>query len=185
MVKLIIGIAGTIGAGKDTAADHLKKKYNFQGFTIGDLIREEAKELGIEETRDNLQSLSKERTDKFGEDYWIKKAADRTKQMNIDFAIINGIRRPVDVIIPRQAFGDKFKCIFVDADIKIRFERLKARKRFDDPKNIEDFSEQEKREWKQFDYAKTKELADFVVTNDAGVEELYKKLEELMKKLGF
>jgi dephospho-CoA kinase len=182
-MKLIIGLAGTIGAGKDTAWDFLKEKYKFKEIIMGDLVREEAKEFGIEENRENLQSLAKEKTDKFGEDYWIHKAVKKLEKMDAERAIINGVRRPLDVLIPRQEFGDKFKAIFVDADVKIRFERLKARKRPGDPKNLDEFVTQEKNEWKQFDFEKTKSMSDYLINNDKGLKELHKQLTDLMKKL--
>ncbi len=183
MVKLVIGIAGTIGAGKDSVADYLKDEYDFLEISIGDSIREEARELGMKETRENLQGLAEERISKFGEDYWIKKTADEVKKTGADFAVISGVRRPLDVIISRQTFGNKFKCIFVDADIRIRFERLKARKRASDPKNLDEFIEQEKNEQKQFNFEETRELADYAVNNDGSMEDLKKQLDMLMKKV--
>ena len=36
----VIGFAGTNGAGKDTVADYVAKKYGYKKITMGDIIRE-------------------------------------------------------------------------------------------------------------------------------------------------
>ncbi|MCX6774873.1 MAG: AAA family ATPase [DPANN group archaeon] len=183
MVKLVLGLTGTIGAGKDVVSEHLKKKYNFKEIGMGDLTREELKTTSLPENRENLQALSKERTDKFGQDYWIKKAARRVELMNANFVIMNGLRRPIDITIPKKEFGNKFKLILVDADSEIRFERLKSRNRPGDPKTLEEFKKQENAEHKLFDFDTTAKMADFVLKNEAGLEILYAEVDKMMKSL--
>jgi dephospho-CoA kinase len=183
MVKLVLGLTGTIGAGKDVVSEHLKEKYNFKEIGTGDLNREELKATNLPENRENLQALSKERTDKFGQDYWIKKAVERVKSMKADFVIMNGLRRPIDVTVPKKEFGNKFKLILVDADSKIRFERLKTRNRPGDPKTLEEFKKQENAEHKLFDFDTTAKMADFVLKNEAGLDILYAEVDKMMKSL--
>jgi len=45
----MIGFAGTNGAGKDTVADQVVKKYGYKKITIGDIIRERLKAEGVTE----------------------------------------------------------------------------------------------------------------------------------------
>ena len=183
MVKLVLGLTGTIGAGKDVVSEHLKQKYKFKEIHMGDLTREELKEAGLEENRENLQALSKERTDKFGQDYWSKKAAKRVESLKTDLVIINGVRRPIDVTVPKKEFGNKYKLLLIDADPKIRFERLKLRNRPGDPKTLEEFKKQEAAEHKIFDFEGTKRLVDFTIKNEAGLDILYAEVDKLMKGL--
>jgi hypothetical protein len=50
---------------------------------------------------------------------------------------------PDRLLIQLQIFHLKFKLILVDANPKIRFERLKSRNRPGDPKTLEEFKKQE------------------------------------------
>lgn len=51
--KLIIGIVGTAGSGKDTLAEYLQKK-GFIYTSLSDRIREECDRLNLSRDRDNL-----------------------------------------------------------------------------------------------------------------------------------
>jgi len=88
----VIGIVGKIGSGKDTAAEYLNKKYSFKSVNIGDLVRKEAKNKKLVPTRINLTRVSKEFTDKFGKDYWSKRAIKKIKSFKGSKFVITGIR---------------------------------------------------------------------------------------------
>jgi len=184
MVKLILGVGGTIGAGKDVCTDYLKQKYKFTVLEMGDLVREELKQSNMSETRENLQFLAKKRTDEFGIGFWTRKAVKKAEGIKADYVAINGIRRPVDVTLPKKVFGDKFKLLFVDADVAVRFKRLKERKRPGDPKTLSEFKKQEQNEWKIFDFERTMKLADFTIKNEtSSMEDFHKQIDEVMAKL--
>jgi dephospho-CoA kinase len=184
MVKLILGVGGTIGAGKDVCTDHLKSKHGFVVIEMGDLVREEAKQNNMSETRENLQFLTKKQTDEFGIGYWTRKAIKKVEELKADHVAINGVRRPVDVTLPKKVFRDKFKLLFVDADVAVRFKRLKERKRPGDPKTLAEFKKQEQNEWKIFDFEKTMKLADFTIKNEtASMEDFYRQIDEVIFKL--
>jgi dephospho-CoA kinase len=186
MVKLVLGVGGTIGAGKDVCTDYLKQKYKFTVLEMGDLVREELKQSNMSETRENLQFLAKKRTDEFGIGFWTRKAVKKAEDLGIkaDYVAINGVRRPVDATLPKKVFGDKFKLLFVDADVAVRFKRLKERKRPGDPKTLSEFKKQEQNEWKIFDFERTMKLADFTIKNEtSSVEDFHKQIDEVMAKL--
>jgi len=184
MVKLILGVAGTIGAGKDVCTDHLKSKHGFVVITIGDLTREELKQIGMDETRENLDFLQKKRVDEFGIGYWTRKAIKKVQETKSDRIAINGVRRPVDVTLQKKVFGDKFKLLLVDADVQIRYKRLKERKRPGDPKTLSEFKKQEQAQWKLFDFEKTMKFADFTIKNEtASMEDFYRQIDEVIFKL--
>ncbi|MFH0868726.1 MAG: AAA family ATPase [archaeon] len=181
-VKMIIGVTGTIGAGKDTVTDYLRDKYGFTVVSMGDIVREELKSTGMQENRENLQFIAKKRTDEFGNGYWARKCAAKIQQLGKEKTAVTGVRRPMDVSIPKKVFGNIYKLIFVDADVELRFKRLKSRKRVGDPKTLAEFKKQELAEWKLFDYEKTAKMADFTVKNEGALEELQKQVDEILKK---
>jgi len=183
MVKLVIGVGGTIGAGKDFCTDYLKKKYSFEVIEMGNLTREEAKQAGFAETRENLEFITKKRTDEFGIGYWARKAVQKAQVIKSDFIAINGVRRPIDVTLPKKVFGDKYHVIFIDADVEVRFKRLKARKRPGDPKTLAEFKKQEHSEWRLFDFENAMKKADVIIKNDTdNSEDFYKQIDAVISK---
>ena len=59
--KVVIGLTGTIGSGKDIIAKYLVDKHGFQMVGMGDTVREEADRQGLEKTREkDREKLIKE-----------------------------------------------------------------------------------------------------------------------------
>jgi len=174
----IIGITGLIGAGKDEVANYMAKKYGYVILNMGDMFREIAEKEGLELTRDTFQNLRI----KYGNFFIAEEVVKGVKQGKHKKIIIAGIRRSEDVTIPKQAFPD-MKLIVVEADKKVRFERLKDRARENDPETFEEFERQMKREYDIYDFDKTFSMADFVIENNGSFEELFKKTEDIMKRI--
>jgi len=53
-MAVIIGITGTLGAGKGQAASYLVKKHKFKHYSVRELIVKEIKKRGLKVNRDNL-----------------------------------------------------------------------------------------------------------------------------------
>jgi dephospho-CoA kinase len=182
-IRFVLGLIGTIGAGKDTVADYLMKKYGFTSVSTGDLSREELRSRGIVENRENTQAVSKEMSDRYGLDYWPKKVAEKIKALKPELAMFNGVRRAIDVETMRNAFGDRFKLLLIDADANIRLERMKSRNRPGDPQTLEEFLTQEKNEFALFGTDRTIAMADYKIKNESDLETLYAEVDKLMKEL--
>ena len=54
---MILGVTGPLCAGTDSFGEILKKEKGFLWFSYSDVLRQEAKSLGIELTRKNLQDI--------------------------------------------------------------------------------------------------------------------------------
>jgi dephospho-CoA kinase len=181
----IIGIAATIGAGKNTACSYIMKKYGYQMIVMGDLVREAARELGLKPNRENLQKVQKIYTDKHGLDYWARETIKKIRKEGWEKVLINGIRRPEDAKVPKEEFGKDFVLILIDATPEIRFARLKKRARIGDPKTWEEFERQEMNEWKLFRFKRMLSYVDYRVENNGTLEELYERIDELIRRIGF
>ncbi len=55
---IIIGITGTLGAGKGTVVDYLKEKYGFVHFSVREFLRGEVLKRGMEPNRDSFTSVA-------------------------------------------------------------------------------------------------------------------------------
>jgi dephospho-CoA kinase len=178
---MIVGVVGPIGAGKDTIADYLAKKYKFYVVSYRDIVKEAVEKEGLEPDRHNMQKVSRMYRDKYGEDVFANMVLEKAKRMKGN-VLLKEMRTVADINIPKKHFGSGLVVIAVDAKSKLRFERLKKRGRIGDPKDFKEFMRNEETE-KNFGYYEGMKLADFTVRNDGSVEELYKKLDKIMEKI--
>lgn len=176
---MIIGLSGTLAAGKDTVAEYLVEREGFNHISLSAVLRKVAGEKGIEITMENLTKFGNSLKTEYSADYLVNRA-----KKEIDFSkniVVSSIRQPEEIENLKK-YKD-FYMIFVDADIKIRFDRLVKRGREGDVGDFEKFKDQEK---KQFDgqsggmnLGKCRELADYVIMNNGtmkGFEDEIKKI---------
>ena len=65
--KIIIGITGTLGAGKGTIVDYLVKKYRFNHFSAReDVINKEIEKRSLPITRDNMVLVANDLRKNYG-----------------------------------------------------------------------------------------------------------------------
>jgi len=180
---LVIGLAGTIGAGKDVVSRYLSEKYGFKVFRIGDVARDIAEERGLENTRKVLQDIAEEMFKKKGNTYFIEQVVKKIKESDdSDKFIINGVRAPHDAEVPRKAFGKKFVLLLVDALPELRFKRMKKRRRVGFSKTVGEFKKEEDREEELFNFKKTFSKEHETLHNNTSLEELYAQVDMVVKK---
>jgi dephospho-CoA kinase len=175
---MIIGLTGTNGAGKGTIAEHLVKK-GFSYYSLSDIIREEAEKRGLEKNRDVLIRLGNELRQAEGEGVLAKKVLRKIKGNSI----VDSIRNPAEIAELKKA--GNFILIAVDAKIELRYERIAKRKRPEDKVSFEEFRAQEEAELaagkgKQ-QIKKCMELADYRIVNNGTLQELWKKVDKILR----
>lgn len=170
---MIIGLTGENCAGKSTVADYLKKK-GFYYYSLSDIIREEVKAEGKAVTRENLIMKGNDLRAQFGPGILAQKVAQRV-QADRNY-VIDSIRNPAEVDVLRKL--GRFFMFYITAPPEVRFERVRARDREEDPRTFEAFLDIEKLEMENAEKTKqnlkqTFALADKTIINDAGFSELY------------
>jgi dephospho-CoA kinase len=179
---MIIGLTGKNASGKGEVANYLMKN-GFSYFSLSDIIREEAKRKGIEETRTNLIEIGNNLRKKHGCGVLAKLANRQLK----DECIIDSIRNPAEIVELRKS--SDFVLIGVDAPIDIRFERARRRGRNENALTLEEFKEMEEREnlknssdklWNNR-LDECVRMADSTIINDGSISELHKKVDEVLK----
>ena len=178
---MIIGLTGTICSGKGTVADYLKEK-GFQYFSYSGLIREEAKKLGLSDTRESLQQLANDLRKKKGEGILSINILERKSS---DVFIADGIRNTEEV----RVLGKEkdFFLIGIDAPQKLRFKRLLTRNRPGDPTTFEEFKRIDETENKGIasgqEINECLKMADFLITNDGTLEAVKDNVDQILSEI--
>lgn len=180
MEKRIFGIAGEPGAGKDTVKEYLVSRYGAESLGFSLVLGDVLKRLGLELCRANYASLAEALRGAFGENILSKVLVSDAERMSAPFIVIDGIRKFGELDELRKLRN--FRFIFVETDLRIRYERIKIRgiKADDTSKTFEDFVRDHEhaadREVKDL-----KEKADIVIENDGTLEDLRLRIDALMQ----
>ncbi|MBN1282666.1 MAG: AAA family ATPase [Proteobacteria bacterium] len=180
---MIIGLTGRNCSGKGEVAGFLKES-GYEYHSLSDILREELAARGKKVTREALIAIGNEMRQAHG----AGALAERTlaKLSPEAHAIVDSIRNPVEVEVLRRRRD--FRLVSVEADPRVRFERMKGRGRESDPATFEQFLEYEARESRTPDPTTqqldlTAELADAVIRNDGTVEDLKGEIRRTMKSM--
>ncbi len=179
MQKIILGIAGEIASGKGTVAEYLKKKHNASSYRFSTILRDILDRLHLEQSRKNMQNLSTSLRESFGEDALAKVMAEDVKEEQNNLIIIDGVRRLDDIKYLREI--PEFKLIYIDADIKKRYERILKRRENPDDKNktFEEF-EREHQSESELQIKDLKNHADVVIDNNGDWDDLYAQVDKII-----
>jgi len=177
---MIIGLTGKNGAGKTKVVDYLKSK-GFETFSLSDILRKEVRKKGLAEERENLIKIGNELREKYGPGILAKLALDKTKRK--DKIAIDSIRNPYEIEELKKSID--FILIGIDAPIELRYIRIIDRKRVGENISLEQFIEIEEKEnsedGKKQQLNKCLKLADKIIENTGTVEELYQKIDFVLK----
>lgn len=180
----IIGITGTLGAGKGTIVDYLINHYGYKHYSVRGYLIEEAKRRNMEVNRDTMVVIANGLREKNGPSYITDELYKQAEAAGGN-AIIESIRTPGEVESLRK--NEHFLLFAVDADPKIRYERIINRNSETDHVTFETFIENEQREMSSTDPAhqnigRCMQMADFVFQNDQDFNALYKQIEEAISR---
>jgi len=184
----VVGLTGTIGAGKNAVRQILQKHFNCYTVLLSSIITTEAQKKRSEFSRKTLQDLGNELRKRYGSEILAKLAVEYL-QKDKELVVIDGIRNPGEVEYLRRKFGRDFVLIGVDAPLELRFERVVKRGNPSDPKTLEEFILIDKRDQGENEpeygqqVKRCMEAADFLVVNDGTLEKLEKNVLEIMSKV--
>jgi dephospho-CoA kinase len=184
--SIVFGLTGKNASGKGTVAEILKKK-NFTYHSLSDSLRDELKSLKKEETRENLIDIGNKLRQKGGPGVLADKLIPKLNSENNH--IVDSIRNPLEVIsLRKETLLRRFFLISVDANSKLRYDRLCSRGRIGDTDSWEKFVEQEKKEENNDDpnkqqLSRTMEMADYSIDNSGTLEELEAQVNRIISSL--
>jgi dephospho-CoA kinase len=124
--RLVIGIAGRIGAGKTSAGEYLSSQYGFQYLRYSLVLSEwlakgprgnaRLQEIGWEVMAKGMQAELNRRL---------------LAQVKPDASFaVDGLRHPLDYETLRRCYASSFHLLFIDAPQRVRWNRKKSRAKY-------------------------------------------------------
>jgi dephospho-CoA kinase len=182
---IIIGITGTLGAGKGTVVEYLVEKKGFDHYSVRAFLLNEIRRRGIPENRDSMVVVANELRAQHGPSYVTDQLYQQAALVGKN-CIIESIRTPGEI----DSLRDKgsFFLFAVDADPPLRYHRIVERSSETDKITYGTFLENEDREMNATDPNKQNlraciRQADFVFTNDGSKEELFSEVEKTLLQI--
>ena len=119
----VIGLSGRNCSGKDTLAEYLVKNFGYTHVSTGDILRAEAMKLYGNIERETLQKVAPAYKAAHGAGVFVELALKQPRPV-----VISGIRSMGELKAVKKVRGGGL-IVFVDADPKLRYERMKKRAR--------------------------------------------------------
>ncbi|TSD06176.1 MAG: dephospho-CoA kinase [Parcubacteria group bacterium Greene0714_7] len=179
---MILGITGTIGAGKGTVATYLEEK-GFRHISVSAFLENEALRRGLVPTRIVCREIANE-----------YRAKHSTALVGAVLGEINSVKENVvveslhsvpEVLYIRNLGG---KVLSVDAPLSVRYERIQRRGEEKDAVSFDDFLKEQNRQMvsENRDENNLKEaiaMADFHIDNAEISEGLFMQIDDILQKI--
>lgn len=185
---IVIGVTGTLGAGKGTVVEYLQGRYNIESFSMRAMIAKCAYDhYGVMiKNRDDLRVNGNRLRKEFGPDILVRTAADCAEgKKDCPIVTIESIRCVGEAAHLVERFGNLFLFLAVDAEQKERFKRITSRGDATDKVTFEEFCRQESAElvgassWEQ-NLMECAARANHVIHNNGSEKDLYTAVDKFL-----
>jgi dephospho-CoA kinase len=181
-MKIILGTAGEIASGKETVAQYIIKKYGGSLYRFSDPLRDILIRMHLDSDRQNYHKISMALRKYFGQDALSHVIYNDIKKSKEKIIVLDGIRRKSDMKYLKDITG--FKLIFIEADIKKRFKRLRSRreKADDQKKSLASFKKEHESEV-EINIRKLKKIANFIIDNNHSHPQLFSAIDAVLANI--
>ncbi len=175
---MIIGITGTLGAGKGTVVEYLVTTRGFKHFSVRDFLNAEIDKRGLEHNRDTMLEVANDLRATHGPGYIAEQLLAQAKEYLGD-AVVESIRSLGEATYLKQNGALLWA---VDADMNSRYERITKRMSETDKVSLDKFKTDEAAEFANSDtnkpnIQKVMQMSDTILYNDTTPEELFVQVE--------
>jgi len=182
---IIIGLTGTLGAGKGTIVEMLARQHSFVHFSVRSYLTEMLLNENKEINRDSMTLIANELRAAHSPSYIIEQLFEKAAISGKN-CIIESIRTPGEVEALRKK--ERFFLIAVDATPKTRYQRIRNRNSETDQISYEVFLENELREMNNSDpnhqnLSRCIAMADYLLKNDGDLNQLEDQLQSVVANI--
>lgn len=178
-MKIVIGIIGGAGAGKDVAGEFISQLLAIPKYEISQTIKYLAIKEGIDPIRKNLILYGAKLSRQYGFDYLAKVLLDKIDTIGV----MTGMRLPAHIKYLRN--NSKLILIAISAASAVRFTRIKDRGKYGEVNTLEAFLQEEQWENAGDNVQRLFEcmaMADYTVVNEGKIDMLYNELRGILVK---
>ncbi|MCA9363518.1 AAA family ATPase [Candidatus Kaiserbacteria bacterium] len=181
---MLIGITGTLGAGKGAVVDYLVAMKKFRHVSARHIWTEELESRQIPVNRDTMTKLANDLRAKHGPAYFVERALETVKN-DEENVVVESIRTVAEAELLKSRGG---VLLVVNADKEERYRRISGRNSALDKVSFAEFVRQEENEMTNEDpnkqnIAKVIEMADYTIENNSTLDALTKSVEEFLKQM--
>jgi dephospho-CoA kinase len=181
VLKSVIGVVGMPGSGK-SLVDEVAVAMGLGVVSMGDVVREEAKNRGFQLTHENLTRIMFELREKNGLGVIAVRCVPSIVQSLKQGVVVDGLRSMYEVEEFRKRFP-KFNVLCVHASPETRFHRLFGRGRSDDPVHSAAFLDRDAKEL-QIGIGSVIALSDFILCNEGTTRQFKTKVRRFFRIYG-
>lgn len=185
--QLLLGITGTAGAGKGAVVDYLVDKYGFLHLSVRNFLLEEIRRRGLENVNRNVMGdVANELRRDHSPSYIVETLFSQAAKTSEPLIVIESVRVPAEIhALRNKAWSSNFRLLSVDADSKLRYERISRRNSETDHVTYDEFMVQEQLEMHNVDKFKQNlhvcaEESDFAITNNGSLLSLHQSIDVLV-----
>ena len=183
----ILAIVGMSGSGKSVAVDYLTSR-GYPKVHFGDMIYKEMERRGIERTEDgeSEKAFREEIRRKEGKDWVVRQVVEEANHL-IDAGqkriILDGVYSWTEYNVLKHEYPTCLTFVAVVTDKKLRYERVA--KRPDRAFDAKAIRERDRSEIENLEKGGPIAAADYYILNNGTPEELYQRLQEILKEIDF
>ena len=174
----VLCVTGMPGCGKEEFL-RVATERGFSVVRMGDTVREEGAKQGIGASDDAIGGFAHAERERHGYGIWAERTIPRLQGERV---VIDGLRGSSELETFRKRFGEGVEVVAIHASPKMRFERLRQRKRSDAPRTWDEFLARDARElrWGLGDVIAT---ADHLVVNGGDLTEFRARAKEVLESV--
>lgn len=181
MARLIIGVAGEIGAGKDTVTAYITEKHGAKYYRYSIILKDILRRLHLPYDRVSLANLAEALRAYFGENILSRTLiADAEADLDAEIVVFDGIRKIGELEFLKTL--PNFRFLFVHADMPVRYQRLRKR-----GEKTDDLSKTMEQFMKDHEHAadnvipRLREHAHRIIDNNGTLEDMYRQIDTAIK----